>query len=146
MQTIYQYDERKAYTGQSREIAPNAGAPLGWTRLEPPATQAGEWAVFSGQNGWQVVTTEPEYPLPPVPESVSARQAKEALIRQGLYQAALDAIAAIADPTEKLLAQNYWEQSYRFERSNTTLIALATAGLGLTESQLDDLFRYAETL
>ena|SRR5690554_1597465 len=85
-------------------------------------------------------------PPVPVPASVTKRQAKEALIRQGLHQAALDAIAAIPDPTERALAENYWTESQAFERGNATLIAMATTGLGMTEAQLDDLFRYAETL
>lgn len=146
MTTIYQYDSRKVYTGTSKQIADVAGAPLGWTRLEPPAIGEGERAVFSGQSGWQVVTSEPDYPPAPVPESVTKRQAKEALIRQGLYQSALDAIAAISDPTEQALADNYWQESQAFERDNATLIALATGGLGLTESQFDDLLIYAATL
>lgn len=146
MTTIYQYDSRNVFTGQTREISPNAGAPRGWTRTEPTTLGQGEFAVFSGLQGWAVTTVEPDFPPAPVPASVTKRQAKEALIRQGLYQSALDTIAAISDPTEKLLAQNYWEQSYLFLRDNETLTALAVDGLGLTRAELDDLFRYAETL
>lgn len=104
-----------------------------------------EFEAFKAQHtdaegNWQLTP-----PPPKAPKSVSARQAHEALIRSGLYQAALDTIDSIQDPVEKLLAENYFHKANEFERDNELLIAMA-ANMGLDDEQLDDLFREAATL
>jgi len=80
-----------------------------------------------------------------IPRAVTKRQAKEALIRNGLYQAALDALEGIVDPTEKAIAQNYWSESQEFQRANPVLTQMATA-IGMTDADLDDLFLQASKL
>ncbi len=85
--------------------------------------------------------------LPDVPEKVTARQAVEALIRSGITEDAVEAaLLTIADPAQRAIATNLWRRSNDFERSNPTLIALATQTLGMTEAQLDQLFITAATL
>lgn len=79
------------------------------------------------------------------PTSVTARQAHEALIRKGLIDNIRNAIAKIADPIEKALADNWFEKSNTFERSNETLKAVA-GGIGLTAGDIDNLFAYAAAL
>lgn len=73
-----------------------------------------------------------------VPYNVTRRQARKALKNAGL----LDAVeAAITDPDDRL----DWDQAITVERNNPLIAAMATS-LGLTDEQIDDLFRLAETL
>lgn len=89
----------------------------------------------------------PPPPPPVVPERVTARQAVEALLRSGVTEGMVEsALAAIPNATERAIAQNLWRRSNDFERTNPTLIALATQALGMTEAQLDQLFITAATL
>jgi polysaccharide pyruvyl transferase WcaK-like protein len=77
--------------------------------------------------------------------SVTARQAHEALIRKGLYDNIVNAIAGTPDPVERQVADNWFQKSNTFERSNETLIAVASA-IGLKSNDVDNLFAYAATL
>jgi hypothetical protein len=77
--------------------------------------------------------------------SVTARQAHEALIRKGLYDNIVNAIAGIPDPVERQIADNWFQKSNAFDRSNETLKAISTA-IGLTSNDVDNLFDYAATL
>ena len=77
--------------------------------------------------------------------SVTARQAHEALIRNGLIDNIRNAIAKIADPIEQAIANNWFEKSNSFERSNETLKAVA-GSIGLKANDIDNLFKYAATL
>lgn len=85
-----------------------------------------------------------EPPLPPVPASVTRRQALTVLTLGGYIEQIESAIAAIQDPQQRIIAQIFWRESQQFERYNPTLIALAYA-IRLTDEQLDDLFRQAAT-
>jgi hypothetical protein len=79
------------------------------------------------------------------PKSVTLRQGTEALIRKGLYDAIVNAIAGIKDPVERQIAGNWFRNSNNFERDNATLKAIAS-GIGLTPNDIDNLFAYAATL
>ena len=76
---------------------------------------------------------------PTVPQSLSRAQARAALILAGLIDQVQPAIDTIADPLQRALVQNDWDNRSTFDRDNPTLLALAEA-LGLTDAQLDDLF------
>lgn len=89
--------------------------------------------------------TPPPPPPPPVPESVTRRQARQALLLRGKLSLVQPAIDAIADATQRGLIQIEWDDSQVFERHRPTLIALATA-IGLSATDLDDLFIFAATL
>ena len=84
---------------------------------------------------------EPE----PVPDSVTRRQAKQALLLFGLLANVQPAIDAIEDEVERGMVQIFWDDATSFERSNAQLIALGVA-LGLTDEQIDDLFVQASGL
>lgn len=91
-------------------------------------------------------TPEPYAPPPPgIPQEVTRRQARQALLLGGLVDKVQPAIDAIADPTQRALMQIEWEDSQTFQRSRPALISLATA-LGLDDAQLDALFIKADTL
>lgn len=84
-------------------------------------------------------------PPTPVPTEVTRRQAKQALLLNGLLPSVQPAIDAIPDPTQRAMIQIEWDDSQVFERDRPALIALGTA-LGLSSAQLDALFIQASTL
>lgn len=86
------------------------------------------------------IAKHPFPPAPPyVPEQVSRAQGKAALIQAGLWQAVLDYVDSITDPTEKALADVALNATTHWNHNSPFLNAAAQA-LGLTSEQLDDLF------
>lgn len=83
--------------------------------------------------------------IPTIPQSVTRRQARQALLLAGLLSSVQAAIDGIADPIQRGLAQIEWDDSQAFERERPLLIALATA-LGLDSAELDQLFMTAAGL
>lgn len=77
-----------------------------------------------------------------VPESVTRRQAKVALLQAGLLDEVEAGIEAIADPVTKRIAKLDWVEANEFRRDWPLLNQLA-AGMGITDGQLDELFRVA---
>lgn len=113
------------------------GAQFNWSR-------EGDWTALEWQGPGEQ-PTEAEFatlpwPVAPVPDPVTTRQAKLALFAAGMLDAA-DAALAQAGKA----AQIEWEYAVTFERSNP-LIAQVGGALGLTEEQIDDLFRAAAAL
>lgn len=90
--------------------------------------------------------TEADMPVvkPPVPAQVTMRQARLALLQAGKLSAVDTAIAALPSP-QKEAAQIEWEFSSAVDRDRPFVKTLGPM-LGLTEDQLDDLFRLAITL
>ncbi len=91
-------------------------------------------------------------PLPPaapapalVPQMVTRRQARQALLMAELLDDVQPAIDAIPDPVQRRMAQIEWEDSLEFVRSRPLVIQIGAA-LGLNESALDALFTHAATL
>jgi hypothetical protein len=75
-----------------------------------------------------------------VPASVSARQIRLWLLRQGISLASVDAaIDAIPDQLQRDSVRVEWDYAPYVERSHPMLIPLAAA-LGLTEAQVDQAF------
>ena len=96
----------------------------------PPA----EWAALR-------ITPPDGMPLlgrTPVPASVTRFQARAALAMAGLLPTVE---AAIADSPD-LITRLAWTDAQVFERGSPTIASLAAA-IGLTEAQIDDLFRTA---
>lgn len=75
-----------------------------------------------------------------VPESVSPRQIRQALSRADLRQSVETTIAAGDQDT-----RDWYEYATAFERTNSHVIAMGNL-LGVSDSQLDDLWRLAGTL
>lgn len=120
--------------------------PAGWmasTEVAPPmfdpATQS---CLFQG-GAWVVADVVP--PAPAVPQAVSRRQAKQALLLAGVLAQVQPAIDAIADPVSRAMVQIEWDDSQVFERNRPALIGLAMA-LGMSQEQLDQLFITASGL
>ena len=89
----------------------------------------------------------PEIPpeQPPVPAKVTRRQARQALFLSGISLATVDALIDALPEPARTVSRIFWEDSNDFERANATLNTMAAA-LNLTQAQLDDLFRLAQTL
>lgn len=114
--------------------------------------------VFGGQQTvCYTFASEPDFllaletadlsPPPPVPASVTARQAEQALLLAGITKEMVEAaIAAVPDPVQRGLVSAEWRRSQTFERHRPSLVALATTALGMTTAQLDQLFIVADSL
>lgn len=82
--------------------------------------------------------------VPSIPEVVTMRQARLALLQAGLLAQVNTAVASMPGAAGDT-ARIEWEFSSTVER-NRPLVQSLIGALGLTESQLDDLFRLAATL
>lgn len=78
------------------------------------------------------------------PQAVTMRQARLALLQQGLLPQVQLAIDSLPSP-QKEAAQIEWDYSSEVHRDKPFVLTLGAA-LGLTEVQLDDLFTLASTL
>ena len=79
---------------------------------------------------------------PPVPATVTNFQARAALLNAGLFDRVNDALLALpANST----ARQAWEYANDLTRNGTLVNSMAET-LGLTATQLDDLFRHAATI
>lgn len=84
-------------------------------------------------------------PVPlPVPEVVTMRQARLALLQSGLLAQVNTAVSSMTGAAGDA-ARIEWEFSSTVER-NLPLVQSLTGVLGLTEAQIDDLFRLAAGL
>lgn len=79
-----------------------------------------------------------------IPQSVTMRQARLALLQAGLLDDVAAAIAALPSP-QKEAAAIEWEYSQTVERNRPFVLTLGPA-LGLTSAELDALFVQAATL
>lgn len=78
----------------------------------------------------------------PVPPEVSRFQARAALLQAGLLD---DIEAYMADPATDPFVKLAWQDAQVFKRNSPTVLSLQPL-LGLTDGQLDDLFRFAATI
>ena len=80
----------------------------------------------------------------PIP-NISLRQCRELLIRTGKFQEVTSIINSIEDETERLVVENYFNNSQEFER-NHHMLGLITTALGMSEIEVDDFFLEASEL
>lgn len=138
---IYKFRESDhVYVGPV-EVPDAPFIPPNHTRTPPPE-QDGHYAVM--RNGWVLVPgatpTEPAPPPPPIPQTVTMRQARLALLGAGLLDAVNASIGELGQA-----AQIEWEYATEVHRQSP-LVAGLTAALGLTDAQLDQLFVTASGL
>lgn len=86
--------------------------------------------------GWEVVAPSLEDERAAM--VVSRFQARAALRQAGLFEGAEAAIAASGDP----ILQEAWVSATEYRRPSPSILAMSAA-LGLTDKQVDDLFRTA---
>ena len=80
-----------------------------------------------------------------IPTSVTMRQARLALLQTGKLAAVDAAIANIEDPSAKSVAQIEWEYAQTVDRTSPWVQSL-TAALGISDAELQNLFKLAATL
>jgi hypothetical protein len=93
---------------------------------------------------WAEVALPPPQPVP-VPERVEMAQARLALFQAGLLPQVDTAIDAIPDATQRETARIEWEYRSTVRRDSELVTGLG-ASLGLTDEQIGNLFRLADTL
>lgn len=140
--TAYAYDAEGWYTGEVPDDTPSS------TPIEPPVLETtnvpgAPRAVWSRVAWYVVARPYPAIePVPPVPAEVTMRQARTALLLAGKLDDVQAAIDGIVDATNRRVAQIAWDYSSVVQRHYGLVAALAP-GLGLTDDQVDDLFRTA---
>lgn len=97
-------------------------------------------AVFERGPDYIEVFTGLDIPARPVPDSVTPRQIRLALNASGLRATVDNAVKAGSQGLK-----DWWEYSLDIERNHALINGMA-AQLGITDQQLDDLFRLAATL
>jgi hypothetical protein len=65
MLTIYHFDNRRVWTGESLVISNTDGAPPGWTFNAPPSVPQGKFAFFVGPD-WIIIDEYPPELVRPV--------------------------------------------------------------------------------
>lgn len=79
----------------------------------------------------------PPPPPPSVPASITARQLRLWLVRNGVTLAAVEAAIGAMDEPAQTEARIEWEYATQFERTHPLLRGLAAAVLGLDHGALD---------
>jgi hypothetical protein len=123
-----------------------ANTPASWmasTEVEPPVFDPVTQSCMFQNGAWVVADVVPPAPL--VPQAVTRRQAKQALLLAGVLAQVQPAIDAITDSAARAMVQIEWDDSQVFERNRPALIGLAGA-LGMSPEQLDQLFITASGL
>jgi hypothetical protein len=106
--------------------------------IPPPAVPEGQRLRWTG-DGWALEDVPPV-----VPDFVSMRQARLALLSAGLLDSVEAAIAGLSGDAGKA-ARIEWEYATEIRRNNP-LFAQLSAALGLSGEALDQLFIQAATL
>lgn len=105
--------------------------------VETPMAPEEEAAILAE---WEAAANRP----PPVPSAISMRQARLALLSNGLLNSVSGVIEGMSEP-EKSEAQIEWEYASEVRRDSKLVKSLSVA-LGLSDDAVDDLFRAAEKL
>lgn len=113
--------------------------PVGWFHSKENRDAMGVVEVPDDAPG------EEQPPVVPVPQSVTRRQARQALLLRGLLDQIEPAIEALPDELQRGLALIEWQDSLNFERSRPLVVQIGAA-IGLDTAGLDELFIFAATL
>lgn len=141
----YIFDVKGAYSGQFVDIDDvYAPIPASSTMIEPPEVAAGKVAIFTGSDWVEADPPEILPPVIPVPASITMRQARLQLHAIGKLVAVQEAINQLPEPP-KTSAQIEWDYAAVVERASP-FVALLTPALGLSDEEMDELFREAAKL
>ena len=117
---------------------------------DPEYAQEQGWVELTGNAGigWFYVNGQFIEPAPqplPVPAQITMRQTRLELLNIGKLNDVDAALASIPNEHQRLSAQIEWEYSAIVERT-APLVQSLTPTLGLTDAEMDDLFRRAVLL
>lgn len=115
---------------------------MGTTSVAPPEFDPATAGCFWRGDHWELVPGE--VPSDPVPEVVTMRQARLALLGAGLLAQVNTAVANMPG-TEGDAARIEWEYAQEVRRDSPLVAALSVA-LGLTDETLDNLYKVAAGL
>jgi hypothetical protein len=101
--------------------------------------------VVSGEFGPIAPYVAPSPEPPAIPQSVTRRQARQALLLAGKLDLVQPAIDAIPNAPQRAMMQIEWDDSQDFERNRPSLIAIGGA-IGLDAAGIDALFVQAAAL
>lgn len=135
---MYAYDSHGWYCGQADTGRVTPLMPINQSVSETPGETRANWTGYAWVN-IPYVTPVVSPDVQPVPSEVSRAQGKAALIAAGLWPSVLAYVNAIADPTDKALAEVALNDTQDWRRDSLFLNSAATA-LGMTSAQLDQLF------
>jgi hypothetical protein len=101
--------------------------------------------IMDSDEGYTLrIIEEPVSAPTPVPESLANWRVKAVLDMQGLTPTVDAAIAAMPDSNEKIIISRAWNGNGDVLRHSPTVNSFM-AILGLTDAQVDDMFRLADT-
>lgn len=132
------------YTYELKEIANeliNA-----WRQADNP--KINDWILLPDKPSEDAIWNNGSWIIPPatIPETVSARQVRLWLIRNGFSLAQVDAaINSIQDTITRESVRVEWEYAPYIERNHPMLLPLASA-LGLSDEQIDQAFIEANNI
>ena len=115
---------------------------MGTTEVPPPDFDPVTAGCFWRDDHWEVEDAKP--PVAPVPEVVTMRQARLALLGAGLLAQVNTAVANMPG-AEGDAARIEWEYAQEVRR-DSSLVAALSAAFGWTSAQLDDLYKIAAGL
>jgi hypothetical protein len=121
--------------------------PGGAIDVPPPNIPDGKVALWQGASWAFVNPPEPEQEIPPIdgiPQTVSMRQARLALLGAELLHLIDPAIAELPEP-QRTAASIEWEYAQEVRRNDPLVLMLAPV-LGLDDAGLDALFTTAAGL
>ena len=103
-------------------------------------TEHVDYELIRYADGSVDLLTGDDMPQNPVPKTVSPRQIRLALNQLGLRATVEQAVASGSQDL-----RDWWEYALDIERDNALVVGMAQQ-LGITEQQIDDLFRLSATL
>jgi hypothetical protein len=139
MRTIYSIDKDSIFSGQSADIGPRGGRPVGWVTAEtPPPEGIAQW----NGNGWTVLD---ERPVPdPAVVLAKERDGMSCSKMQGILvlgEAAWGDVLAYRE-TATWAEQTVIDSAHNWQRTSEN-IAFFGYLLGYTDVQMDDMFTAA---
>lgn len=149
---IFVYDENGFFLYSKRELDKDNITEKNYTLTYPDQEQLVKPLIIDKTNinsEWTEGATEEEiiaYKKSITPESVSKLNFRLALIDKGISIADIDARIDLIEPQiEKEKAYTLWNFANIYERNNELLISVANQ-LGISDTELDDIFITAERL
>jgi len=128
------------FTGEAEGQRTTAIVPTNQSLTEVEGEHRANWTGYEWVDLPYIAPVE-IVPVEPVPESISMRQTRLALLSAGLLEAVEARIAAMEGMTGQA-ARIEWEYGSEVRR-DSPLLAGITSGMGLTSEQVDDLIRQA---